>query len=109
MITQSPYPKDGLLVLPDGSKWFHGQGSSYDEKLKRHKTYYLFLPKSESCDRHNANACQKRAPWYGYEIERTGYIIAIYKCPKHGKIRLRCVDASGPEIRAFLKKKHAKK
>lgn len=35
------------------------------------------------CDMANANACAKRAPWYG--VHTIGpRIYAVYKCPDHG-------------------------
>lgn len=40
------------------------------------------------CDMAKANACQKRAQWYGYQkIGPRTY--AMYSCPRHGKFNVR--------------------
>lgn len=106
MIIPITYPKNGVLLLSDGSKWFYGQSSDWNDKLKKHKTSYYFIPKTESCDRANANACHRRARFVGYEKEnRPDWVYAIHKCPKHGNIRSRLCSADGPEVAQYLKSK----
>lgn len=61
-------------------------------KIPQKDGYYMSFPKMQKtylCDMKNANACQKRSAWYGYETigPRT---YALYRCATHGiyKVRL---------------------
>ena len=55
------------------------------------------IGKSYLCDMKNANACQKRAPFVKTEnIGPRWY--AVYKCPKHGEIKIRLNELAPEEI-----------
>lgn len=58
-------------------------------KIPTGKTVSTFeVNKTFLCDMANANACQKRAQWYGIDsIGPRNYM--LYKCPQHGMIRRR--------------------
>jgi len=45
-------------------------------------------PKTYLCDMANANACQKRAAWYGTETIGPR-LYALYKCATHGMFKRR--------------------
>ncbi len=104
MQKKATYPKDGLLIIENGSKWFVGQSNSWKASEKRRVDKYYFLQKGESCDRHKANACHKRAMFYGYETIGPR-VYALYRCTDHGMIRYRLVDADGPEVQEYLNSK----
>lgn len=55
----------------------HGAGHGF------HKVAKTYL-----CDMKNANACQKRAAWYGIETIGPRHY-ALYRCPAHGIFRHR--------------------
>lgn len=101
MIKKFPYPIGGLLILPDDTRWYIGQMSGWRNSKEICK--HFFLQKGESCDRHKANACHKRAMFYGYE--KIGpRVYALYRCRDHGMIRVRLMPAEGPEIKEYLQR-----
>lgn len=60
-------------------------------KVEQKDGYVLNLgevQKTYLCDMKNANACQKRAAWYGYETIGPR-IYALYRCADHGIFKVR--------------------
>lgn len=62
------------LTMPDGSPRFF-------RTFKNIKKTYL-------CDMAKANACQKRARWYGYDTIGPR-VYAVYRCADHGDLKVR--------------------
>lgn len=93
---RTAHPTGGILVLEDRTNWYIGQSNHHDAKTNRRVDKHYFLPKGELCDRHNANACQRRAIWYGYYRTDKNHVYALYRCSIHGFIEHQLVMA-GPE------------
>lgn len=89
----------GPFIKVDGGMWWVGQGWT----ATRGDLFYP-VQKTESCDRHNANACGTRMPLYGYNNPAEGFVYAVYRCSKHGFSEIRLTSCNQNDIKRYNKK-----